>query len=77
MRLNHVTLRVGDLERSVSFYKLLGFTQIYGQLSPIIPFIFTAPFYFAGTIALGVMTQTAGAFARVEGLRKLVLRYMD
>jgi vitamin B12/bleomycin/antimicrobial peptide transport system ATP-binding/permease protein len=35
-------------------------------LSPIIPFIFAAPFYFAGSIALGIMTQTAGAFARVE-----------
>ena len=28
MRLNHVTLRVSDLERSVAFYKRLGFTQI-------------------------------------------------
>ena len=28
MRLNHVTLRVADLERSVRFYALLGLTQI-------------------------------------------------
>ena len=28
MRLNHVTLRVADLDRSVAFYKLLGLTQI-------------------------------------------------
>lgn len=28
MRLNHVTLRVADLDRSVQFYKLLGFTQL-------------------------------------------------
>ncbi len=28
MRLNHVTLRVADLDRSVAFYKLLGFTQL-------------------------------------------------
>ena len=28
MRLNHVTLRVSDLERSVAFYELLGFTRI-------------------------------------------------
>ena len=28
MRLNHVTLRVADLERSVVFYALLGLTQI-------------------------------------------------
>ena len=28
MRLNHVTLRVADLDRSIAFYKLLGLTQI-------------------------------------------------
>jgi catechol 2,3-dioxygenase-like lactoylglutathione lyase family enzyme len=28
MRLNHVTLRVADLERSIAFYKQLGLTQI-------------------------------------------------
>jgi catechol 2,3-dioxygenase-like lactoylglutathione lyase family enzyme len=28
MRLNHVTLHVGDLERSVAFYRRLGFTQL-------------------------------------------------
>lgn len=28
MRLNHVTLRVSDLDRSVAFYKLLGFKQL-------------------------------------------------
>ena len=55
--------------------KLLAFTQTYGQLSPIIPFIFTAPFYFAGSIALGVMTQTAGAFARVEGALTFFVNY--
>jgi vitamin B12/bleomycin/antimicrobial peptide transport system ATP-binding/permease protein len=57
--------------------KLLAFTQTYGQLSPIIPFIFTAPFYFAGTIALGVMTQTAGAFSRVEGALTFFVSYYN
>lgn len=28
MRLNHVTLRVADLDRSVAFYRLLGLTQL-------------------------------------------------
>jgi catechol 2,3-dioxygenase-like lactoylglutathione lyase family enzyme len=28
VRLNHVTLRVADLDRSVAFYKLLGLTQL-------------------------------------------------
>jgi putative ATP-binding cassette transporter len=57
--------------------KLLSFTQTYGQLSPIIPFVFTAPFYFAGTIALGVMTQTAGAFSRVEGALTFFVNYYN
>ena len=45
---------------------LLAFISFYGQISPYIPYIFAAPFYFSGKIQLGVMTQTAGAFARVE-----------
>ena len=55
--------------------KLLAFTSSYGQLSPIIPYIFTAPFYFAGKIQLGVMTQTAGAFGRVEGALTFFITY--
>jgi vitamin B12/bleomycin/antimicrobial peptide transport system ATP-binding/permease protein len=45
--------------------RVTAFTQTFGQISPIIPYILTAPFYFAGTIQLGVMTQTAQAFGRV------------
>jgi putative ATP-binding cassette transporter len=46
--------------------RVTAFTQTFGQLSPIIPFIFTAPFYFARKIELGTMTQTAGAFGQVS-----------
>jgi vitamin B12/bleomycin/antimicrobial peptide transport system ATP-binding/permease protein len=35
-------------------------------LSNIIPFVLTAPFFFAGKIKLGVMRQTADAFESVE-----------
>ena len=45
--------------------RVTAFTETFGQLSPIIPFIFTAPFYFARKIELGTMTQTAGAFTQV------------
>jgi putative ATP-binding cassette transporter len=55
--------------------KLMAFTAAYGQLSPIIPYIFTAPFYFGGKITLGVMTQTAGAFSRVEGALTFFVNY--
>ena len=54
---------------------LLAFMALYGQISPIIPYIFAAPFYFAGTIQLGVMTQTAGAFSRVEGALNFFVNY--
>jgi putative ATP-binding cassette transporter len=57
--------------------KLLAFTQTYGQLSPIIPYIFTAPFFFADKITLGVMTQTAGAFGRVEGRSPFFITYYN
>jgi vitamin B12/bleomycin/antimicrobial peptide transport system ATP-binding/permease protein len=55
--------------------ELMAFTSAYGQLSPIIPYLITAPFYFAGKIQLGVMTQTAGAFGRVEGALTFFINY--
>jgi putative ATP-binding cassette transporter len=45
--------------------RLTAFTGTFGQVSPIIPYVFSAPFYFAKKIDLGVMTQTAQAFGRV------------
>jgi len=55
--------------------KVWAFTQTFGQISPILPYIFTAPFYFAGKIELGVMTQTAGAFARVSEALTFFVNY--
>ena len=55
--------------------ELMAFTATYGQLSPIIPYVITAPFYFAGKIQLGVMTQTASAFGRVEGALTFFINY--
>jgi putative ATP-binding cassette transporter len=54
---------------------LTAFTAFYGQVSPIIPYIVAAPFYFAGKVTLGVMTQTASAFARVEGALTFFINY--
>jgi vitamin B12/bleomycin/antimicrobial peptide transport system ATP-binding/permease protein len=55
--------------------RVWAFTQLFGQLSPIIPFIFTAPFYFARKIELGTMTQTAGAFGQVSGSLTFFVNY--
>jgi putative ATP-binding cassette transporter len=46
--------------------KILGFTGTFGQISPILPFVLTAPFFFAGKIQLGDMTQTTDAFGKVS-----------
>ncbi len=55
--------------------ELMAFTATYGQLSPIIPYVITAPFYFVGRIQLGVMTQTASAFGRVESALTFFINY--
>ena len=56
--------------------KLTTFTQSFFQASVVIPYIIVAPYYFGGQITLGVMTQTAGAFSRVEGaLSFFIARY--
>jgi putative ATP-binding cassette transporter len=55
--------------------RVTAFTATFGQLSPIIPFIFTAPFYFARKIELGVMTQTAQAFGQVSNSLTFFVNY--
>jgi putative ATP-binding cassette transporter len=45
---------------------LSAFIQLYGSSNSIVPIVITAPFFFAGQITLGVLTQTSQAFARVD-----------
>jgi vitamin B12/bleomycin/antimicrobial peptide transport system ATP-binding/permease protein len=47
--------------------RLTGLTAFYGQAASVFPIVMAAPQYFAGIIPLGVLTQTAGAFAEVQG----------
>ncbi|HLH95556.1 MAG TPA: ABC transporter ATP-binding protein/permease [Xanthobacteraceae bacterium] len=54
---------------------LTAFISFYGQISPYIPYIVAAPFYFAGKIQLGVMTQTASAFGRVDSSLNFFVNY--
>jgi putative ATP-binding cassette transporter len=59
---------VENFYRIVNRRKLLMmFTSLYGQMSVIIPYVVAAPFYFLNKVQLGTLTQTAGAFGRVEG----------
>lgn len=55
--------------------RLMAFTAAYGQISPIIPYVIVAPFYFLGKVPLGVMSQTAGAFSNVEGALNFFVSY--
>ena len=45
--------------------RVTAFTQAFNQVSTVIPYLFTAPYFFAGKIELGVMMQSAGAFMQV------------
>jgi vitamin B12/bleomycin/antimicrobial peptide transport system ATP-binding/permease protein len=54
---------------------LLGFTSSFAQLSQVIPYIVSAPFYFAGKIELGIMTQTANAFNQVNDALTFFVTY--
>jgi putative ATP-binding cassette transporter len=55
--------------------RVWAFTRTFGQVSPIIPYVFTAPFYFLGSIQLGIMTQTADAFGKVSDAMTIVVNY--
>ena len=58
--------------------KLLTFTTTYFQANAVIPYIIVAPYFFLGKITLGQMTQTAGAFGRVESaLTFFIARYQS
>jgi putative ATP-binding cassette transporter len=55
--------------------KLLAFTATYSQTNAVIPYILIAPYYFSGQIQLGGLTQTAGAFARVESTMSFFITF--
>jgi vitamin B12/bleomycin/antimicrobial peptide transport system ATP-binding/permease protein len=58
--------------------RLLTFTTSYFQANVVIPYIIVAPYFFLGKITLGQMTQTAGAFGRVESaLTFFIARYQS
>ncbi len=58
--------------------KLNTFVSSYFQASVVFPYIIMAPAYFAGKINLGQLTQTAGAFGRVESaMQWFIVRYQS
>lgn len=55
--------------------KVRAFSELFGQISPIIPFAIAAPFFFARSIELGDMTQTADAFGNLSDALTLFVTY--
>jgi putative ATP-binding cassette transporter len=54
--------------RYMTLYKRLTWlTVFYAQVASIFPIVMQAPRYFSGEIPFGALTQTAGAFAQVQG----------
>ncbi len=69
-----VTLRerfasvVSNWRQIMTRTKLLNsLTSGYGQIARIFPIVVAAPRYFAGSMQLGGLVQTAGAFGQVQG----------
>lgn len=67
----HLSERFGEIVSN--FYRLIWarvrlttFTLSFGQANVVVPYLLLAPHYFAGKITLGIMTQVATAFDRVQ-----------
>jgi len=67
----HLSERFGDIVSN--FYRLVWrriklstFTSSYNQANVVVPYVLLAPHYFTGLITLGIMTQVASAFDRVQ-----------
>jgi putative ATP-binding cassette transporter len=66
---------VGNFRRIMTAQKrLTWFTAGYTQISIIFPFVVVSPAYFAGTIPLGILTQTASAFNQVQTAFSFIVR---
>ena len=66
---------VGNFRRIMNAQKrLTGFSASYTQASIIFPFVVVSPAYFAGTISLGILTQTASAFGQVQNSLSFFVR---
>ncbi len=69
------TTLVGNFRRIMNAQKrLTGFSASYTQASIIFPFVVVSPAYFAGTISLGILTQTASAFGQVQNSLSFFVR---
>lgn len=74
-RLNAALENMGDV---IKLRRQLGFLQTgYKYAVQVLPAILVAPRYFAGTIPLGMVTQSFGAFSHILGDLSLVVNRFD
>ena len=68
-RLQSALVRINDTWWDLMHYtkRLTWLTSFYGQAASVFPLLVASPRYFAGEISFGALTQTAGAFAQVQG----------
>ena len=67
-RVIHNSMAIIRVTRNVGF-----FTSGYNYMVPILPVLIVAPLYLRGSIELGVVTQSAMAFAQLLGALSLIV----
>ena len=78
--IEHAGLVFGDVFRTIQSIirvrtLLLTFTQSYGQISIILPYVLVAPFYYLKKVTFGVFNQAADAFSNVNNSMNFFINY--
>ncbi len=71
---NRLTLAVGNMRKIITWNRNLGFfTNSYNYVALVLPIMIVAPMFMRGEVELGVVTQSAGAFAQVLAAVSLII----
>ncbi len=71
---NRLTRVVGNMREIITWKRNLGFfTNSYNYVALVLPVMIVAPMFMRGEVELGVVTQSAGAFAQVLAAVSLII----
>lgn len=71
---NRLTRVVGNMRNIIIWNRNLGFfTNSYNYIALVLPVMIVAPMFMRGDVELGVVTQSAGAFAQVLAAVSLII----
>jgi putative ATP-binding cassette transporter len=71
---NRLTRVVGNMRNIIIWNRNLGFfTNSYNYVALVLPVMIVAPMFMRGEVELGVVTQSAGAFAQVLAAVSLII----